>query len=66
MSTNHKGERTGKWTWEQPAGVRVQTVPTWGGLAEETAAEARGVYQAVVRRFRVSDVFGLTKFVSRS
>jgi hypothetical protein len=54
-----------EWTWEQPPGVRVQTVPTWGGLAEEITAEERGVYHAAVRRFRVSDVFGLTKFVFR-
>jgi hypothetical protein len=54
-----------EWTWEQPSGVRVQTVPTWGGLAEEITAEERGVYQAAVRRLRVSDVFGLTKFVFR-
>jgi hypothetical protein len=54
-----------EWTWEEPAGAAVRVVPEGASLAEEVTAEQRGVHAAVVRRFTVSDVFGLARWSFR-
>jgi hypothetical protein len=54
-----------EWTWERPQAVRVQALAARGGLVEEVTAGERGVCDEVVRRFTVTDVFGLTRWSLR-
>jgi hypothetical protein len=51
-----------EWAWEAPAKVEVRTTPRGSGLEEEVTANERGHHEEIVRRFTVSDVFGLTRF----
>ncbi len=49
-------------TWQQPAGVSVRAVPVGGRFVEEVTAGQRGTSSDIVRRFRVTDILGLTRF----
>jgi hypothetical protein len=48
--------------WLNPVGVEVKLVPDCGGPYEEVTASERGVYNRVVRRFHITDAFGLARF----
>jgi uncharacterized protein (DUF58 family) len=51
--------------WESPADVSVRLVPSRGRLAEEVTASRRSAAQSVVRRWTISDAFGMARISFR-
>jgi hypothetical protein len=51
--------------WEKPEGVEVRLVPGRGGLCEEVTASERALGPEIMRKIRVSYVFGLARFAVR-
>ena len=51
--------------WESPRGVAVRCLTGGRGAVEEATASERGLREEVVRRVRVSDVFGLARVTFR-
>jgi hypothetical protein len=51
--------------WDWPSGVAVELVPSRAGLLEEITAAERAMEGAIIRRFIVSDVFGLARTTFR-
>ncbi len=49
-----------QWSWRQPGEVGVRALAHQGRLEEEVFARERGHVPAIIRRFEVGDVFGLT------
>lgn len=68
----HTGRRLGlvRWNplvkieveWLEPAGVAATFVPVGNGIVEEATASDRGVFSQIVRRDRISDIFGVSRF----
>lgn len=52
------------WTWESPEGT-VTLVPLRRRLHEEVTPTRRGLHESIVRRFELSDAFGLTRVAFR-
>lgn len=53
------------WQWVRPA-AHVRTMKRAGRVHEEITPTQRGIRDEIVRRFEVSDVFGLSKVAFRS
>jgi hypothetical protein len=51
--------------WLEPASAIVQFVSDGQDIVEEVTAGDRGAFSRVVRRYRVSDVFGIARFYVR-
>ena len=54
-----------RWAWRVPLAGQVQVVRQAGRLNEEVRLTTRGVYERVVRRIEIADVFGLCKVALR-
>lgn len=54
-----------EWTWDEPGGVRVRAVSSGCRLVEEVTADERAAREQIVRRFVVTDVFGLARWAFR-
>ncbi|HVS34681.1 MAG TPA: DUF58 domain-containing protein [Gemmataceae bacterium] len=52
-------------TWERPADAVIRTLAGGKGLVEEATAGGRALRSEVVRRIRVSDLFGLARITFR-
>jgi len=48
--------------WLEPAGVAATFVPVGNDIVEEATASDRGVFSQIVRRYRISDIFGVSRF----
>jgi hypothetical protein len=53
------------WTWEEPAGPRVDIARAHGRLLESVRMHERGLYRAVRRRILLEDVLGLSRVAIR-